>query len=68
MSMENVKWGREIVKSIDIARCHDKHAAYYFLGGKTAEELEKAFAEIILELRNDGGSNRYNCRINIAQM
>lgn len=56
-----------MVKGIDLGKGHDKHAAYYFLGSKTAEELEKDFAEIIRELRNDGGSSRYNCRINIAQ-
>lgn len=57
-----------MVKSIDLGKGHDKHAAYYYLGGKTAEELEKEFADIIRELSNDGGVNRYNCRINIAQM
>ena len=56
-----------MIASIDLGKGHDKHAAYYFLGGKTAEDLEKEFAEIIRELRNDGGSSRYNCRINIAQ-
>ena len=60
--------GRQMVKGIDLCNGHDKHAAYYFLGSKTAEELEKDFADIIKELRNDGGSIRYNCRINIAQM
>ena len=56
-----------MVKGIDLGKGHDKHAAYYFLGDKTAEDLEKEFADIIKELRNHDCSSRYNCRINIAQ-
>ena len=45
----------------------EKFTSYRFLGGKTPEELEKVFAEIIRELRNVGGSRRYNFRIGITE-
>lgn len=50
-----------------VASTTEKFTSYRFLGGKTPEELEKVFAEIIRELQNVGGSRRYNFRIGITE-